>query len=84
MNNPEDNKKEVAKRMLTEVMENIDFSKVTAIHLALKLSGQNSNDHSKEAEDNKEPNNIIKKVCSECGPDKECKCDSNKEANDSY
>jgi hypothetical protein len=29
MNNPEDNKKEVAKRMLTEVMENIDFSKVT-------------------------------------------------------
>jgi hypothetical protein len=78
MNNPEDNKKEVAKRMLTEVMENIDFSKVT-----LKLSGHNSNDHSKEAEDNKEPNktNI---VCSKCGPNKECECNSIKEANNSY
>jgi len=83
MNNPEDNKKEVAKRMLTEVMENIDFSKVSAIHLALKLSGHNSNDHSKEAEDNKEPNKT-KTMCSECGPNKECECNSIKEANNSY
>lgn len=75
MNNPEDNKKQVAKRMLTEAMENIDFSKVTAMSLALKFS------------DNKEPNkepNKTNTMCSECGPNKECECNNSKEANDSY
>ena len=42
----EDNKKEIAMKMLEKALGSIDFSRVAAIHLAFKLSGKDTEDHS--------------------------------------
>ena len=74
----EDSKKEIAMKMLEKALGSIDFSRVAAIHLALKLNGKDTEDHNEEPneEDNpSETNNNMGKACPACANNKEnCKC----------
>ena len=71
----EDNKKKVAETMLSNLMKAIEKGKVSAIHLAVKLHSEDTDDYGEETEEVEEVNNNKGELCPECGKEKDkCKC----------
>ena len=74
----EDNKKEIAMKMLEKALGSIDFSRVAAIHLAFKMNSKDTEEHSEEPNEEEEPSemkNNNEAACPACANNKEnCKC----------